>query len=115
VVGAGSAYGPEALQIATTVKLTRALWIIPLSLVIYSFARKENGAKVKIPWFIGLFVAAIVLRHFTPQWNDTFLHLSWLGQKGMMITLFLIGASLSVKEIRSVVWRPLMMGILLWN
>jgi len=114
VVGAGSAYGQKALEIATTVKLTRALWIIPVSLVIYYFTKKEKGAKVKIPWFIGLFLAAILLRHLTPGWNDTFAHLSWLGQKGMMIALFLIGSSLSTDEISSVGWRPFIMGITLW-
>lgn len=114
VVGAGSAYGGQALKIATTVKLTRALWIIPLSILLYSFAKKEGDARIKIPWFIGLFVAAILFRHFVPGWESSFIHLSWLGQRGLVIALFLIGSSISFKEIKKAGWNPFLLGLSLW-
>jgi uncharacterized integral membrane protein (TIGR00698 family) len=114
VVGAGSAYGDQALKIATTVKLTRALWIIPLSILIYTLAKKEGDAGIKIPWFIGLFVVAILFRHFIPGWEVSFAHFSWLGQRGLVIALFLIGSSISVKEIKKAGWSPFLLGLSLW-
>jgi uncharacterized integral membrane protein (TIGR00698 family) len=114
VVGAGSAYGEQALRIATTVKLTRALWIIPLSILLFTFAEKEGDAGIKIPWFIGLFVVAILFRHFVPGWETSFIHLSWLGQRGLVIALFLIGSSISLKEIKKAGWNPFLLGLSLW-
>lgn len=114
VVGAGSVYGDQALRIATTVKLTRALWIIPLSILLYTFAKKEEDVGIKIPWFIGLFVAAILFRHFVPGWEASFIHLSWLGQRGLVIALFLIGSSISFKEIKKAGWNPFLLGLSLW-
>ena len=114
VVGAGSAYGEQALKIATTVKLTRALWIIPLSIILYLFAKKEGDVGIKIPWFIGLFVLAILFRHFVPGWKASFIHLSWLGQRGLVIALFLIGSSISFKEIKKAGWNPFLLGLSLW-
>jgi len=114
VVGAGSAYGDQALRIATTVKLTRALWIIPLSLILYTFEKKEGDVGIKIPWFIGLFVVAILFRHFVPGWEVSFTYLSWLGQRGLVIALFLIGSSISFKEIKKAGWNPFLLGLCLW-
>jgi len=114
VVGAASVYGPLALKIATTVKLTRALWIIPLSLVIYFFGKKGGDSSIKIPWFIGLFVIAIIFRHFVPGWENTFIHLSWLGQKVLVVAIFLIGSTISFKEIKKAGWNPFLLGITLW-
>jgi uncharacterized integral membrane protein (TIGR00698 family) len=112
VVGAGATYGAQALEIATVVKLTRALWIIPLSIIIALF-NKEKG-KVKIPWFIGLFVVSIIFAHIIPQWQVTYTHLQWLGKKGMVIALFLIGSNISVSEAKKAGARSFIMGILLW-
>ncbi len=114
VVGAGATYGEEALQVATTVKLIRALWIIPLSLAIVFFWQRGNSGKVTVPVFILLFVAAILIAYFIPAWHDTFSHLNWLGKRGMVISLFLIGSSISISEARKVGLRSFVMGILLW-
>jgi len=114
VVGAASVYGPLALKIATMIKLTRALWIIPLSLVIYILGDKRGNASIKIPWFIGLFVLAILLRHFVPDWENTFIHLSWLGQKVLIVSIFLIGSTISFREIKKAGWNPFLLGITLW-
>jgi len=114
VVGAGATYGKKALEIATTVKMVRALWIIPLAIAI-SFKRKEKSAKkVKLPLFMILFVAAIVLAHYLPQWKFTFEHLNWLGKKGMILALFLIGSSISIKDAKKAGIRSFALGILLW-
>ena len=114
VVGAGSVYGPLALKIATTIKLTRALWIIPLSLVIYFSGKKGGDGSIKIPWFIGLFVLAILFRHFVPGWESTFIHLSWLGQRVLVAAIFLIGSTISFKEIKNAGLNPFLLGITLW-
>ncbi|MGQ7868077.1 YeiH family protein [Sunxiuqinia sp. sy24] len=114
VVGAGAAYGPQALQIATAVKLTRALWIIPLSIVIALFNKDEKRGKISIPWFIGLFVVAVVLAHALPQWQATFSHLNWLGKRGMVMALFLIGSNISLGEVKKAGSRSFVLGILLW-
>ncbi len=114
VVGAGAAYGEEALQVATTIKLTRALWIIPLALVTSVIFRSE-GKKISIPWFILLFIVAMLINTYLlvdyPQVGQ---FIAGIARKGLIITMFFIGASLSVDVIKSVGIRPLLQGILLW-
>ncbi len=114
VVGAGATYGKEALEVATTVKLIRALWIIPLSIVLAFVQKDKTGGKIKIPWFIGLFIIAIVLAYYLPQYQQTFVHFNWLGSKGMVIALFLIGSNISIKEAKKAGVRSFILGILLW-
>ena len=113
VVGAAAKYGAEALQIATTVKLTRALWIVPVTLAT-AFFFKRKSAKVTIPWFILYFVVASVLRTYIAAPAEVWSTLTMLARIGLTITLFLIGAGLSRKSIAAVGARPLILGILLW-
>lgn len=113
VVGVCSAYGEQALQVGTTVKLTRTLWIIPLALCI-AFFNKNNASKISIPWFIILFVVAIVIGNYIPGMEDTNGHLSWLGKKGMMISLFFIGASINIQEVKKTGVNTFLLGIILW-
>ncbi len=113
VVGASSKYGQEALQIATTVKLERALWIIPLSIITALATRGENN-KVTIPYFIGFFILAMCLSSYLPQFAEVYRIIVILAKKGLTITLFLIGAGLSVKNIRAVGLRPLIQAVILW-
>ena len=114
VVGASAAYGEKALEIATTVKLTRALWIIPVSIVFAIFNKNSDSGKIKIPWFIGVFVLAIIVAHLFPQWQEGFAHLKWLGKKGMIIALLFIGSSISVSEIKETGSNTFLLGIILW-
>ena len=115
VVGAGAAYGEEALKVATTIKLTRALWIIPLALAT-SFIFKSKDRKITIPWFILFFVMAILLNTFvldsTPEFGKI---ISGLARKCLTLTMFFIGASLSTDVLRSVGIKPLIQGVLLWT
>ena len=113
VVGAGAAYGNKALEVATMVKLTRALWIIPLSIAT-TFFFKQKETKIKIPWFIFFFVLAMVANTIfnLPEKITSFL--VFLSKKGMTITLFLIGSGLSLKVLKSVGMRPLVLGVTLW-
>jgi uncharacterized integral membrane protein (TIGR00698 family) len=113
VVGAAAKYGADALQIATTVKLTRALWIVPVTLAT-AFFFKRKSAKVTIPWFILYFVIASVLRTYIAAPAEVWSTLTMLAKIGLTITLFLIGAGLSRKSIAAVGARPLFLGILLW-
>ncbi len=114
VVGAGAAYGEEALQIATTIKLTRALWIIPLALAT-SVIFKNGGKKISIPWFILWFIVAILLNTYVldsvPEVGKA---ISGLARKGLVITMFFIGASLSTDVLKAVGVKPLLQGVLLW-
>ena len=119
VVGASQAYGPHALAVATTVKLARALWIAPIALIFAFIYRKKDAtskAKVSIPWFIFLFVAAAAARTYAPTviQPSLFESLVNLAKAGMTMTLFLIGASLSLATIKAVGARPLVQGVLLW-
>ncbi|MDE6556834.1 MAG: putative sulfate exporter family transporter [Duncaniella sp.] len=113
VVGAGEAYGPEALQLATLIKLTRALWIIPLALVTMVIFR-DKSSKITIPWFIFLFILAMVINTYCnlPAWLTT--TLVYLAKKGLVLTLFLIGASLSLNTVRSVGLKPFILAVSLW-
>ena len=114
VVGAGAAYGEEALEVATTIKLTRALWIIPLALAT-SFLFKNKDGKITIPWFILYFVIAILLNTFVldsvPEVGKV---ISGIARKCLTLTMFFIGASLSIDTIRTVGIKPLIQGVLLW-
>lgn len=113
VVGAGEAYGEEALQLATLIKLTRALWIIPLALVTM-FIFRDKTARISIPWFIFIFVLAMVVNTYVPlpEWFVSIM--VWIAKRGMVVTLFLIGASLSLSSIKSVGIRPLVQAVALW-
>lgn len=114
VVGAGAAYGEEALKVATTIKLTRALWIIPLALVT-SFIFKTEGKKINIPWFILYFIIAVVLNTYVlSSMPEVGQFLSGLARKGLIITMFFIGASLSADVLKAVGIKPLLQGIILW-
>lgn len=114
VVGAGAAYGEEALEVATTIKLTRALWIIPLALVT-SLVFKGSGKKISIPWFIFFFVAAIVFNTYALEGYPQVSHaISGLARRGLTVTLFFIGASLSTDVLKQVGIKPLVQGVLLW-
>lgn len=114
VVGAGDAYGAEACQIATLIKCTRALWIIPLAFATMFIFRDKKGSKVSIPWFIFLFVAAMVVNTYCgipSAVSDTIVYIS---KKALVVTLFFIGAGLSVGMVKKVGIRPLLLAILLW-
>lgn len=113
VVGAGDAYGPEALRIATLIKLTRALWIIPLAFVTMLIFR-DKKARISIPWFIFLFVIAMVVNTYCGIPAEVSEWLVWLAKKGLVLTLFFIGASLSINTIKSVGTLPLLLAIALW-
>ena len=114
VVGAGAAYGEEALKVATTIKLTRALWIIPVAFLT-SFIFRTKGSKVNIPWFILFFVLAMVANTYLlcdyPQIGTV---VSGISRKCLTITMFFIGASLSPSVLKSVGVKPLAQGVLLW-
>ena len=119
VVGAASRYGPVALQTATAVKLSRALWIIPVSLAAaFAFRRNarpgQTSGKIQIPWFIGLFVLASVTRTCLPSVAALAPTVTRGATVGLTVTLFLIGAGLSRPMLRSVGWKPLAQGVLLW-
>ncbi len=123
VIGAAAKYGPQALAIGTTVKLARALWIVPVSLVTAAYmSRAETArvsssprAKVRIPWFIFLFVTASVLSTYVPHFMSAYFRLNQLGKAGLTATLFLIGTSLSRGTLRAVGVRPLLQGVILWS
>jgi uncharacterized integral membrane protein (TIGR00698 family) len=119
VVGAAGRYGPEALQIATTVKLARALWIIPVSLLAAVFFNRKGRAaagervKVKIPYFIGLFVLAILLNTWVPMPVVSRMVVG-AAHGGLTLTLFLIGSGLSRQVLKSTGVRPMLQGVIVW-
>ncbi len=113
VVGAGATFGEEALKVATTVKLTRALWIIPLS-VFTSFYFKSKDDKIVIPWFILFFILAMVLNTYVNIPKSITHEIVSVSRQSLTLTLFFIGAGLSRSTIKSVGVKPLLLGIALW-
>lgn len=111
VVGAAHKYGEEALRIATTIKLERALWIIPLSFVTALLYRK---GKVSIPYFIFLYVAAMIVNTFVPSIQTVSPVVVMIAKRGLTLTLFLIGAGLSKEALKNIGIKPLLQGIILW-
>ena len=113
VVGAAYAFGDEALKVATTVKLARALWIIPLALLsVYLF--KGKGKSVKIPYFIFLFVLAIMLNSYLSIPETITASITGVSKSLLVLTLFLIGAGLSLDKIKAAGWKPMILGFTLW-
>ena len=115
VVGAGAAYSEAALEVATTIKLTRALWIIPVALVTCILFRSKDN-KIKVPWFILWFVVAMLVNTYlldaVPQVGKT---INGIARKSLTLTMFFIGASLSPAVLRQVGVKPLLQGVILWG
>lgn len=125
VVGAGLSYGHDSLQTAIAVKLSRTLWIVPLTLAIaFRLSRRERAEakgspqakhfKISAPWFIALFLLASFLSSYNPTISGWTPHLSEIARRGMILVLFLIGTSLSVRALRVVGWRTVASGLTLW-
>lgn len=112
VVGAAAKYGAVALAVGTTVKLARALWIVPMSVgtAVYRGAK----AKIQWPWFIALFCLATVCNTYLPAGAPAYGMLSKIAKIGLTVTLYLIGAGISVATLKRVGHRPLLQGVLLW-
>jgi uncharacterized membrane protein YadS len=113
VVGAAAKYGTEALQIATTIKLERALWIIPvalLSVIVF----KTGAKKIKIPYFIFLFVLVMLANTFIPNIHVVSPYAVAIAKIGLKLTLFLIGTSLTRELITATGLKPMLQGITLW-
>ena len=123
VVGAASTYGSDSLELATILKLARALWIIPLVVLFAWWVSRSNPAAedvserktaIQWPWFIGLFVLASAARSLWPDGEPLFTALSQGARQLLVLTLFLVGASLTVSALKAVGLRPLLHGVLLW-
>jgi len=112
VVGAAAKYGAQALVVGTTVKLARALWIVPLALV--TAAVKRSKTSVPLPWFILFFCLAAMVNTYVPAFANFDRWAFNAGRLGLTATLFLIGTGISVATLKSVGWRPLLQGVLLW-
>jgi uncharacterized integral membrane protein (TIGR00698 family) len=112
VVGAAAKYGAQALVVGTTVKLARALWIVPLALA--TAAVKHSKTRVQLPWFILFFCLAAVVNTYVPTFGNFDRWAFNAGRLGLTATLFLIGTGISVATLKSVGWRPLLQGVALW-
>ncbi|HEA30401.1 MAG TPA: putative sulfate exporter family transporter [Leeuwenhoekiella sp.] len=113
VVGAADVYGPQALEIATTVKLARALWILPVS-VAFAMCSKGSSKKIKIPYFIGLFILAIVINTYVPAMHIASPYIVKTAKIALTLTLFLIGSTLTFKSLKAVGVKPLLQAIIVW-
>ena len=116
VVGVGALYGQEALETATTVKLTRTLWIIPLSFLVILISKKDDKSKskIKIPWFILYFVIAILIAGLLPSLQPAYDVMSYIGKRGMVLALFMIGSGFCFADLKQVGLRPFLLGLVLW-
>jgi uncharacterized integral membrane protein (TIGR00698 family) len=112
VVGAASSYGPEALAVGTTVKLARAMWIAPVVMVAALVLKSDQ--KARLPLFIVGFVAAAAIRSLSPQYEELWSALATIARQGLVVTLFLIGAGLSKKVLKTIGFNPMLQGITLW-
>jgi uncharacterized integral membrane protein (TIGR00698 family) len=113
VIGAASKYGTKALEVATTVKLTRALWIVPVAFI-SAFVFKNENSRVKIPYFIGLFICAMLITTYVFVTPVVSHFIASISKAGLRVTLFLIGCGLSKHMLKTASTRPLMQGVILW-
>jgi len=114
VVGAAARYGDEALKIATTVKLTRALWIIPVALGT-ALTMRHKTAKITFPYFILGFIAASAVVSLLPDLKPWYAWIVHISKIGLTVTLFLIGTGLSRETLRTVGVKPVLQGVILWT
>ncbi|WP_035662276.1 YeiH family protein [Flavobacterium seoulense] len=114
VVGAANKYGTEALAIATTVKLARALWIIPVVLLT-SFLFKNKTSGIKIPYFIGFFILAMIINTYVSEVTVFTPYIVSVAKVGLTVTLFFIGSGLSSSVLLAVGIKPLIQGLVLWG
>lgn len=112
VVGATARYGAVALVTGTTVKLARALWIVPLAMG--TAAKNKTKGRIQWPWFIAAFFLAVVINTLLPSLSNLTSTLSRLGRLGLTATLFLIGTGISVATIKHTGLRPFLQGVVLW-
>ena len=112
VVGATAKFGAVPLAVGTTVRLARALWIVPLS--VFTAIATKSKARIQWPWFIGFFCLAAVANTYLPLFKPIYPALAHLGVTGLTVTLFLIGTGLSKATLREVGIRPLLQGVSLW-
>jgi uncharacterized integral membrane protein (TIGR00698 family) len=113
VVGAASRYGVQALEVATTVKLSRALWIIPLA-VLTTVAFRTTQKTISIPYFIGLFIVAMLASTYVDAVRKYSVFAVLIAKAGLTLTLFLIGCGLSRNVLRAVGVKPFLQGVVLW-
>ena len=113
VVGAALGYGEEALRIATTVKLSRTLWIIPLSIV-SMFIFKTKGEKIKIPYFILLFILAIFMNSYQILPISITSEIVFYSKRLLILTLFLVGSTISITDLKSTGFKPIVLALSLW-
>ncbi|WP_027124394.1 YeiH family protein [Gelidibacter mesophilus] len=113
VVGAAMGYGNEALRIATTVKLSRTLWIIPLS-IFSMFLFKTKGEKVRIPYFILLFILAIIINSYNVLPTIITTNIVLISKRLLVVTLFLVGSTISITDLKEIGSRPILLAISLW-
>ncbi|CAZ95848.1 YeiH family protein [Zobellia galactanivorans] len=113
VIGASIGYGDEALRTATTVKLSRMLWIVPLS-ILSMLVFKTKGEKVKMPYFILLFIGAIIVNSYQLIPAMASLTIVSISKKLLILTLFLVGSTLSIEDLRATGTRPMVLAVLLW-
>lgn len=117
VIGASLQYGPEALEVGTTAKLARTLWIIPVMLgtqFILKTKQETQNAKKKFPWFIIGFIAMAALVSYVPALEVPGEWIALCARQVLILCLFLIGASLSLQDIKQVGTKPFLFGITLW-
>ncbi|WP_269524270.1 YeiH family protein [Coraliomargarita parva] len=121
VVGAGLAYGPTALGLATTIKLARALWIVPVTILLARVEAKHaevgdpvRARRVSVPWFILGFLALALVMWLFPPMEPAGQWIAGLSRRGLSATLFLIGAGLSSEALRAVGWKPVVLGVSIW-
>lgn len=113
VVGAASQYGLKAVEVATTVKLSRALWIIPLSIVT-ALIFKQPGNGIKFPYFILLFILAMLIASWLPQFSEIYFWICYIAKRLLVLTLFLIGTQLTMETIKKAGGKSILVGSLLW-
>jgi len=113
VVGAAKTYGAHALEVATVIKLERALWVVPIVFIL-SLKQKRTNKNLKLPWFILFFIIALLIKQYIPSYETTWSQLAILSRHGLVFTLLLIGTGLNYRQVKSVGLRPFLQGIILW-
>ncbi|HIF9449255.1 YeiH family protein [Photobacterium damselae] len=113
VVGAAGSYGDEALKTATTLKLARALWIIPVAFI-SALLFKGNSKKISVPFFIVFYCLAIVFAHFVPSLQPAYDMIFAFSKRLLVMCLFLIGSGITINKLRNAGAKPLLLGVILW-
>jgi uncharacterized integral membrane protein (TIGR00698 family) len=114
VVATAAIYGEEAAAVATTVKIGRTLWLIPVAFLA-SLIYREKEAKLRVPLFVLLFILAALISSFVSLSSDVLQLVTTVSKTLLVVALLMIGLEINRSTLQQMSWRSVLFGVTLWG